>query len=68
MTNRSAGGQGHDVVLLSILTLAMTFLVVRTGLASAVGIVALVVQAGLLIRINYVHRTALQPVEGKEGT
>jgi hypothetical protein len=46
----------------------MTFLVVRTGLASAVGIVALVVQAGLLIRINYVHRTALQPVEGKEGT
>jgi hypothetical protein len=48
-------GDGTDVPTLSLLVLAMSFVLVRNGLSSAVGIAALVIQIGLLVRITVLH-------------
>ena len=46
----------NDVVLLSLLVLALTFVVARYGVGSPVGLVSVAVQVGVLVRINLVHR------------
>ena len=46
---------GQEIHVLSLLAFAMTFQLIRVGMADPIGAVALVLQAGLLIRINYLH-------------
>jgi len=59
------GGDGGDLVVQSLLVLTMTFLMLRTGLDNPVGIVALILQVGLLIRINYEHGSLDRGAEKK---
>jgi len=47
-----------DIVVLSLLILCMTFVIVQFGLWTPVGGLALLLQAGILIRLNVVHRNA----------
>ena len=49
---RRVAAAGEEIHVLSLLAFAMTFLLLRTGMADPIGIVALALQAGLLIRIN----------------
>jgi hypothetical protein len=51
-TWRRVAAAGEEIHVLSLLAFAMTFLLLRTGMADPIGIVALALQAGLLIRIN----------------
>jgi len=50
----------NEIATLSMLAFAMTFVVLSYGAGSEVGIIALALQAGLLLRVNYVHRTAVR--------
>jgi len=58
---------GNDLVLLSLLILTMTFVMLRVGLSDPIGMAALLIQAGLLVRVNYVHRNSVRQVENKAG-
>jgi hypothetical protein len=49
-------GHPNDVVLLSLLVFALTFVVARYGVGSPVGLVSVAVQVGVLVRINLLHR------------
>ena len=57
----------EDVALLSLLVLAMTILLLGRGLSNPEGMLALAVQIGLLVRINYVHRKAKKQREKKDN-
>lgn len=46
---------GNEIHVLSLLAFAMTFLLLRVGMADPIGIAALALQAGMLVRINYLH-------------
>ena len=48
-------GNGTDVPTLSLLVLAMSFLLTQNGLDSPVGIAVLALQVGLLARINHLR-------------
>jgi hypothetical protein len=52
---RAVAAAGEEMHVLSLLVVAMTFLLLKTGIADPVGIAALALQAGLLARINYLH-------------
>lgn len=54
------GGDGSDVLTLSLLVLVMTLLIIQTGVSDPVGMIALALQVGLLVRINYVHGHSTQ--------
>ena len=56
-------GGGTDVPTLSLLVLTMSLLLVQNGLGSPVGIVALALQAGLLVRINHLHGASVKSRE-----
>ena len=46
---------GEEMHVLSLITFTMTFLVLYAGMADPIGIAALVLEAGLLARINVLH-------------
>jgi len=52
---RAFATTAEEIHVLSLLVLAMTFLLLRVGMTDPIGIAALVLQAGLLLRINYLH-------------
>ena len=52
---RAVAAAGEDMHVLSLLTFMMTFLVLYAGMADPIGIAALVLEAGLLARINVLH-------------
>lgn len=62
------GGDGDDLVVQSLLILAMTFIVLRTGLSDPVGMAALIGQIAILVRVNYVHGRSVQQAEKERET
>jgi hypothetical protein len=46
---------GEEMHVLSLLVFAMTFLLLKAGIADPIGIAALALQAGLLARLNVLH-------------
>lgn len=52
---RAVAAAGKEVHVLSLLAFAMTFLLLRVGMADPIGIAALALQAGLIVRINVLH-------------
>ncbi len=62
------GGDGDDLIVQSLLILTMTFIMLRTGLNDPVGIAALIVQIGILLRVNYVHGSSVHQAEKEYET
>lgn len=60
-------GNGDDLVVQSLLIFTMTLVMLRTGLNDPVGIAALIVQFGILVRVNYVHGSSAQEDEKMSG-
>ncbi len=52
---RAVAAAGEETCVLSLLTFTMTFFVLRAGMADPIGIAALALQAGLLVRLNALH-------------
>jgi hypothetical protein len=52
---RAVAAAGEETCVLSLLTFTMTFLVLYAGMADPIGIAALALQAGLLVRLNALH-------------
>jgi len=52
---RRVAAAGEEIHVLSLLAFAMTFLLLRVGIADPIGGTALMLQAGLLVRINYLY-------------
>jgi hypothetical protein len=52
---RAVATAGEEMHVLSLLTFMMTFLVLYAGMADPIGIAALALQAGLLVRLNVLH-------------
>jgi hypothetical protein len=52
---RAVAAADEETCVLSLLVFAMTFLLLKAGIADPVGIAALVLQAGLLVRLNVLH-------------
>lgn len=63
---RPVATAGEEVHTLSLLALVMTLLLLEAEAASPIGIAALALQVGLLIRINYLHgRSSKQGLPGR---
>ena len=54
---------GEEVLSLSLLVLTMSFIIIQSGLRAPMGIAALAVQIGLLVRINVLHGAAVRRAE-----
>jgi hypothetical protein len=52
---RAVAAADEEMYVLSLLVFAMTFLLLKAGIADPVGIAALALQAGLLVRLNVLH-------------
>ena len=53
-------GDDEDLVTLSMLVAVMSTLLLGYGVVDFWGILVLIVQIGLLVRMNYVHRKQVQ--------
>jgi hypothetical protein len=54
-TWRAVAAAGEEMHVLSLLVFAMTFLLLKAGIADPIGVAALALQAGLLVRLNVLH-------------
>jgi hypothetical protein len=52
---RAVAAAGEEMHVLSLLVFAMTFLLLKAGIADPIGVAALALQAGLLVRLNVLH-------------
>ena len=52
---RAFAAAGEEMHVLSLLVFAMTFLLLKAGIADPIGVAALALQAGLLVRLNVLH-------------